>query len=173
MQQQQEQFHARIARIKDPRNTAWKDPETGLVVPKHIRAGKAAKPAPKRGIIGTPVSLVLALFCGALAVLVSRYVRFQLLGGEPGEMSPDIALGLDVMMGLAAAFIFRELFRLQGKLQTMAQLAGIILMIGAMHNLVWIFPDAFASIFSPDWVVTVRDGTQPNSLVFRGQVFTM
>lgn len=169
MQQQQAQFAARIARIKDPRNVSYTDPETGMIIPK--RMVKQKKGALQGGLY--PVSILLAALLGMVGVLVSRYVRFHFLGMTDTDGNPDITMILDMAMGAAAAFALKELFRVSGKLAGMAQTAGIVAMVLVMHNFVWMFPDLFATVFSDGWVDMVTSSTRPNSIFFRGASFTL
>ena len=175
-QQQQQMFQARLARISDPKNIAWTDPETGMVIPKHIRNGKAAMRngktnAPVRSNLGYPLSILIAGIVGALSVIASRYIRFHVLGQDPGDMDPDFALAMDAMMGGAVAFVFREMLKLQGKVQATAQMVGIGAMICLMHNFVWEYPQVFEQLFSTEWVQTVQAETSPQSIYFRGITF--
>lgn len=164
-QRQAAEFHSRIARIQDPRNMSYLDPETGIVIPKKLNNSNAGL----RGtFFGLPVALILSVLVGVLAVVISRYVRFALLGMDDAEANPDVALGMDLALGTAAILALKSFLKLEGRLQGVTQAIALVAAVGLLHNAVWMFPDTFATIYSADYVAMVQGTTEPNSLLFRG-----
>lgn len=124
----------------------------------------------RKPALWTPIlSFVLALSMGALAAMLARYLKFRIAGAPAG--SADLDMGLDVIFAIAIAFLLRELVSLSAVRHMGAQLAGILLAVVTMHNMVHRMPETFTRLFSPDWVSHVTETTEPGTLNFRGQSY--
>lgn len=163
-QRQQSEFHNRIARIQDPRNMSYIDPETGVVVPKRLNSG-----ARQSAALSFPMALVVSIVFGVVGVLISRYVRFYILGLDDGQMNPDVAMAMDAALATSVVLALRGFVHMQGKMPLIAQGAAVIGAICLMHNAVWMYPDTFAMVFSQDYVAMVQETTSPQTVSFRGQ----
>lgn len=118
-----------------------------------------------------PASIVMAFALGLFAVALSRYVRYHLQGGSLTGEDTDLILMIDGGLAAMVGFAIRQMFRFEAKVFITSHTVGIVAMIVAMHNLVHYAPDAFAAVYSPDWVEQVIAETPPNSIIFRGMVF--
>lgn len=123
--------------------------------------------------IGYPISIIWAFAIGLLAVLITRYVRNALAGGTLTGEDADIMMAIDGGLALAVGFVLTQMFRVKGKAQETAKTAGIVVMIGMMHNMVHAWPGAFELTFSPEWVTDVVETTEPKSFLFRGISFAL
>ena len=166
---QKAEFAQRIAQINDPRNTEYVDPETNMLIPKKM--GRKTVQIGAFGRMGYPLSLAMALFSGVFAVMAIRFARFHFLGYNDLEMNADMMFGMDVVMGMGIVLFFRETFNL--KLLSHMALLGTSLMgaVLGLHNLVWMYPAKFGSVFSPEWVAMTKAMAEPNSVLFRGVVY--
>ncbi|MDA8585490.1 hypothetical protein N9L47_04375 [Rhodobacteraceae bacterium] len=115
-----------------------------------------------------PAALVGAALVGMLAVLVARYVRFQLLGGSLAGDDADITMVIDGAIAAGCSFVLFGILRFHGTDYKAAQSFGIIAMVLGMHNLVHSVPSAFNLVFSQGWTNEVIAYTEPNSILFRG-----
>lgn len=120
-----------------------------------------------------PAAIVGAAFVGMLAVLISRYVRFQLLGGSLAGEDADITMMIDGGIAAACSFALFGMMRFSGPEFKAAQSVGIAIMILGMHNLVHAAPSVFKLAFSEGWTDEVVAYTEPNSILFRGASFVL
>jgi len=120
-----------------------------------------------------PLSLIGAALVGMLAVVLSRYVRFHLLGGSLAGDDADIAMLMDGALAAGCSFLLFTVLRFGGAAHKAAQTFGIAAMILVMHNFVHWMPKAFDLTFSPKWTSEVIAMTEPNSLLFRGVSFAL
>jgi len=166
MTQQLSQFHARLGRINDPKNTYWSDPETGINVPRRLNKATIVKnnfPV-KQSMMSVLMSVVLGVIC----LMAARYVRFHFAA------IPDTGTGamtLTVMdCGIATflALLVGGMVQLKTFRHVAGQMSGIAVMLVAMHNLVWIFPTEFAQVYSQAYVDQVISMTEPLSIYFNG-----
>ena len=115
----------------------------------------------------------LALAVGAASFVAAKFVTFK-LGDLPEEFSnPDYILGGEVMLALTLIFVCRLFFNLSRKTHLILSLAGLVAMLGLMHNLVHMEPDLWSSAFSRDWVNDIRASTSPNTAQFRDMVLPL
>lgn len=162
-------FAERLARIGDRSYTHYKDPETGMNIPRRAKAPKARKPSKTEGLRHV-LSFVLAFAAGALGVMAARYVRLHMFGlPDAAEAGSDTLMIMDVVMGGAAAFVVKQLFRMEGKEFMAFQTVGAALAVTLSHNLVWAEPEIFARVYSPEWVELTKSYTEPMTVFFRGQ----
>ena len=120
-----------------------------------------------------PAAIVGAAIVGMLAVLISRYVRFQLLGGSLAGEDADITMMIDFAIAGACSFALFGMMRFSGPEFKAAQTVGIAIMVMGMHNLVHAVPSVFNLTFSPQWTEDVVAYTEPNSILFRGNSFVL
>ncbi len=120
-----------------------------------------------------PMTIVAAVLVGMQAVLVARLLRFHLMGGTLAGDNPDIAMIIDV--GVAIAFSFPIIFflNLRGHKFKAAQVAGIVLMFGVMHNFVHAAPGVFGLLFSEEWTEDIVTYSEPGSVYVRGNYITV
>lgn len=168
---QLDDFNARVKRISDPRNTSYRDPETGLQIPKRIskaeilRANLARKPH----LMG----MVLAALVGAICLMTARYLRWHYLDMSDLGGEVDANLVTDLIIAAGVAIVLGSILRQKTWRHMTAQMAGIGIMVVAMHNLVWMYPEPFAQVYSQAWVDMVQQTTTPQSLALRGAVYTL
>lgn len=167
MSQQLDIFNQRIKRIEDPRNIYYRDPETGINVPK--RVSKAAvlglTNGAKPGFFGILLSIALGLICLAAA----RYGRFNFAEISETAASAHIVMLMDFGIAAVLAFVIGGLIRQKTVRHMMSQTMGIAVMAVAMHNLVWMYPAEFAQVYSQAYVDEVRGSTVPNTLYLGGE----
>ncbi|ATG46411.1 hypothetical protein CEW89_01805 [Celeribacter ethanolicus] len=138
---------------------------------RHKAQGVHGAPAIEPNLKLTQVlSYLLAFAMGGLAAVIARWLRFQLSDGMT-QVSADLDLALDVLFAIVIAFILREAVSLSAVKRMGAQVAGILLAMVTMHNVVHEMPDVFSRLFSPQWVAHVTDTTEPGTLAFRGHSY--
>jgi hypothetical protein len=126
-----------------------------------------------RASVALPASLVAAVICGMIAVVVARFARFHLLGGSLAGDNPDMSMLMDAGIAIAFSFIVFMLLRFEGHALKGAQVVGVFLMLGIMQNVVHSAPWAFNLLFSEEWTTEVTTASEPNSLYFRGTFFAL
>lgn len=121
------------------------------------------------GVVSVPIALIL----GAISLIVARLAIFR-FGGLPEEFAkPDYELAAQAGMALGLVLLLAILFNMVRKRHLLASVAGIVLAMTAMHNLVHMAPGEWAKIFSPQWVSEIRATTEPNTLEFRGASYRL
>lgn len=139
-----------------------------------------------------PANLVGMALLGMFAVFAVRYVRFHLLGGTLAGNDADITMFIDAALAGVAAFIIYSAVGLtmrdanraeRGSMLSLSNLGdnpvkaalvvGIAIMIGTMHNMVHSMPGLFGAVFSEEWTEDVITYSEPGSIYFRGNYFTV
>lgn len=157
-------FHARVQRIKNPRNTSYYDPETDVHVPKHMARKKAAT-SQKETLIG---KFLVSIIIGAIALLFAQVVRIRYFGLI--EQS-DVVLFLEIFVAFWATVMLSSVLNRRKVLERIGQVAGVALMLTAGHNLIWNWPEPMTAIYTTEYVDQVLKQTTQNSVVYRGAVF--
>lgn len=112
-----------------------------------------ARPGNKgRAVLSTPV----ALTSGALAWIWAQWSVPVLLYSTEFWVS--------LLAGFVMVLLLRLVIGLKGPLTLAAQLIGLALAIVGLHNAVHLWPEAFATLFSADWVQEVLATTRPMTI---------
>jgi len=123
------------------------------------------------GNLGYPGSIVGACILGLLTVVASRYIIFHVNGTpNPGD-DPDITMIIDGALAFGLAFTLRTALHMKLKEHLAAKTVGIWIALTCMHNLVHAYPAAWGKAFSPAWVASVTEMTEPKSFFIRGMSF--
>lgn len=159
------EFQARIDRIHGRAQRRGRKmmgrQESEMVAPPSKKQNVSPVPESK---FGNLVMLVLAFACGVAAVVFARWAQFQYgaLPDAPPLVVKDYDFGPyvgtfvgDLAIALVAVFLLRHLFNLKTKWRRGAELGGLMFGLFVMGELVLRAPDAFAAMFSPEWVNTV------------------
>ena len=164
MAQQLGEFNLRVARIADPRNKSYYDPELKMTIP--MRVSKDVINCKKLKKAGFS-ALFPSLFLGAAALMFSHLLccRFSLFTHE----APFLTYGVAGVFAL----VLGGLLRLKTMPHLGAQFAGAGAMVASMHNLVWMFPEQFALIYSPEFVAMVQATTTAGSVTFLGATYML
>ncbi len=161
-----EDFKHRVKRINNPRNMAYFDPDLGMHIPKHVsqdtirRNAKARKPS--------FVAFMASLLIGAGALVGAQALRFRYL--QMTEIS-NATLFTDLLLATLFVLTLSGMMRYRMVRYRVAQMAGVVTVLVAGHNLVWYYPDAAAVVYTADYVQIVRETTAPMSLVFRDTTY--
>lgn len=115
-----------------------------------------------------PLTIVCAFLSGLLAVFVGRYARYHFTGLSDPETDLMLAVVADGGIAMCLGFVLKQAFRLEGSEMIAAQTAGVTVMVGAMHNLVWLFPAAFVWLFSEEWVLFTLEFSQFRTIRYMG-----
>lgn len=121
----------------------------------------------------TLMSLMLALMLGLMAVLLSQYANFHYLSAHLPQPVLDQGRVVDIALAATAALLLVVVFRKTSFAHLLATTAGVVVMLAAMHNLVWVAPDTFAQLFSEDWVAGILSATEPNTFVLGPLAFAV
>jgi len=170
---QKQEFAARVARINagglHTRHTLFVGMEETFVLHGDL-------PRPKRrsdieAEEGDALSMLIAFTFGIVALVLARYLMFQVLGVT---QSPATATDMVIegVLALALAYIVCLPLNASRGVHVIAQATGVALATVALHNLVHLAPDPFVYAFSPDWVAGVLRETAPASLRFGAQTLT-
>jgi len=114
--------------------------------------GRAKPPAKPSSVLASP----LALVSGAVAWVWAQWALPVLLGSTELWVAL-VAAGVGLLL-------LRLVLGLKGPLMLALQLMGVAFAVFGMHNAVHLWPEAFAALFSPDWVQGVLSNTQPMSV---------
>lgn len=115
------------------------------------------------------LKLPLSFLVGFLSFTGGQYTLFRAGGLPPEYALPDYELVAQAGMALVITFAVRLFLNLTGKSQFVMSVLGIAASITLMHNLVHIAPAQWSELFSPQWVDQIRKGTEPGTLLFRGE----
>lgn len=159
-------FHARVQRIKNPRNTSYYDPEADVHVPKHMTRELIAK-SKKETLVG---KFLVSMIIGAMALLFAQVVRIRYLGLI--EQS-DVVLFVELLVAFWAMVLLSAVMNRRKVLERIGQVAGVALMLTAGHNLIWSWPEPMAAIYTAEYVDQVLEETIQHSVVYRGAVFNL
>ena len=164
MADQLDEFNARVRKINDPRNTSYYDRDMEMHVPKRLSKQLIIKAQVKR--VGL-VALICSAGVGAVALLVT-----QLMSTRFGVFGPEAPMVIYASAAILALLIGGFL-----KMKTVphmgAQFAGIWVMVAGMHNLVWLFPQAFETLYSAEYVAAIQATTMAGSLLVFGTTYTL
>ncbi|MBD3679334.1 MAG: hypothetical protein HUJ27_13180 [Rhodobacteraceae bacterium] len=131
-----------------------------------------------------PLSFVWVFLGGLVAAWASRYVIYHLFWHEQvveafrsgvflnTVVSPYI-FSKEIALAFGMSYMVKSMLDVEGRPYLVAQAAGIWVGAGTMHNLVHLYPDLFAMIYSREWIMMVLFGTEPNSvaLLYRDVFF--
>jgi hypothetical protein len=165
---QQAAFNTRVARIRDPRNTHYKDLETGMNVPK--RVSKLTVLNNRKVAPPSVFALMMAIALGAICLVAARFLRFSVL--DMPQIN-DTTMAVELALAAILAFVLGGMLGQKTTRHMVAQVAGAAFMAIAMHNLVWMAPDIFGQYYSQDYVNQVQSQTVPASLFLRGETYTI
>lgn len=167
MKSQLGSFKDRISRIQKPSNQSYRDPETGMMIPKRMskKIIKAGATGPRKA---SRIEVMMSVMIGVFCVMGARYVRFQLAHIPDAGTAAETITVMDLGIAAVLAFILGAMLKHATLRHMVAQTAGIAVMIVAMHNLVWLFPSEFAQVYSQDYVEQVQALTSPQSLYLNG-----
>lgn len=161
---QLESFNDRLARIGDPANQSYFDPESGMNIPKRVSKKRIMKNTrSKPNVAGVLCAPVL----GAVMVLVVNAVFFHI--GLVDQWYPALTL----LVGLVAAILVGSALKMNRLAHFVGKLLGAVSMMAAMHNLVLLLPEPFALAFSPQFVANIQATTELGSLIFLGQSYSL
>ena len=122
-----------------------------------------------RANIKGPVTLVAAVLVGIFAVFLARLARFHLTGGTLAGDNPDVTMIIDAGIAVAVSFVVFSLLKIRGREFKVAQVVGVMAMIGIMQNFVHAAPSAFGLLFSKQWAEDVVTHSEPGSIYIRGK----
>lgn len=164
MADQLNDFNSRVARIAKPDNISYYDPEMQLHVPKRVSKKFINR---KKMTSASKSPLLISLFLGAFALMASF-----LLSGRFKVIDLDAPVLIYAVAGILA-LLLGGILRLKTMPHMGAQFAGMGAAIATMHNLVWMFPEQFAVIYSQEFVAMVQATTEPHSLIFGAMTITL
>lgn len=169
-------FHARLQRINAGQFSRVPKPGVadGDVRSWATRKTKVSKSDLDDGPTGpNPFACFWALATGMLAFGLSQLASFHLAGLPDPTMSADMRMVVDALFSVGMLLSFSLFFDIPGKMAMLFKLIGIFAAMSLMHNLVFLFPDAFVSAFSWEWVRFIQSGSEPVSILFRGESITV
>lgn len=115
----------------------------------------------------------LAFLIGVVSVFVVRLGLYHYSGNAMVTETPDKTLAIEVSAALILSLLLFLSLPFKGISYKLAQLAGVAVMIVAMHNTVHGAPALYSLLFSPDWTAKVTTATDPASLWVRGEVIPL
>lgn len=121
-----------------------------------------------RDNIQGPASYATAFAFGLVAVFLVRLVRFHVFGGSLVGENPDLTMAIDFAAGFALAFGAFKLMPWSGIPFAFAQVAGVIVTLVFMQNVVHSAPILFKLAFSSEWTEETIAMTEPSSMLVRG-----
>lgn len=176
MTPQQIEFAERVARINAASakgvTTLHVGPEESYQIDR-IQSGRRG---PNSEILSNamfPVSLVVCFLIGVLAVLITKWVRFQLTDPVAAPLAPDIDMVVEFLGALVVTTLISQFGGMREAEQKLARVLGVVAGMLCLHNLVHLYPEVFSVLFSDIWVSRVLTTTKPYSILWRGISFTL
>ncbi|TNF20335.1 MAG: hypothetical protein EP318_11135 [Rhodobacteraceae bacterium] len=165
-------FHARLQRINAGQFSRVPQPGVGdetkrAWATKRTRVSKSDLDETAGGT--NPLACLWALVTGILAFGLSQLASFHFAGLPDPTMSADMRMGIDALFAVGMLLSFSLFFDIPGKMAMLFKLVGIFAAMSLMHNFVHLFPDVFRTAFSWEWVRFVQSGSEPVSILFRGE----
>lgn len=158
-------FNARIGRIRNPRNTSYYDQDLGMHIPKRVSRDKIKKAAKKESFLG---AFIVSMIFGALGLMIAEVLRVRYFGlTGPG----NVGLFLELLMAFWCVVLISAMTNRRSVMARIAQVAGVVVMMLAGHNLIWRWPEQMAVIYTPAYVEQVMATTTQHSIVYRGTVY--
>lgn len=110
---------------------------------------------------------VVTVGLGTASVVAGRAMRVAIEGQVPLHLQ-GVHVGpvVDFTLALAISILIGVLLPLHVPHAARLRVAGVWLMSLMMHNLVWLYPDVAARMYSEAWVAEVVSHSRPNSLYF-------
>lgn len=117
-----------------------------------------------------PFTMAFAALVGASSYVAVRAARFHLMKDQVALPETDTNFWLQ-NGGAAAvlALVLAMIFGLRSPFRLLCVLLGVGAAMAGFHNLVHMYPDLFAQVFSPEWVSQLRLSAPNNSWLFMGQ----
>lgn len=140
-----------------------------------LEAGKpeiAVLPDWKRDVFSKS-GIPLAILFGVLSVFIVRLGLFHYSGNALITNTPNKTLAIEVSAALILSLLLFIALPFKGISYKLAQLAGVGIMVVAMHNAVHSAPGFHSLLFSLDWTDKVIAATEPASLLVLGDVIPL
>lgn len=174
---QKSEFLARLARIESgtasSKSTLFVGLNETILVNKKANAKllKKAAAVPQKRL--GPLEVLLCVLLGVFSLVLGLYIRFSITGSGNPLGSPDIEMAINGGLGLTITLFSGYLLRMPLLKMVPVGAVGVMAGVMAFHNLVHIYPEKFAEMFSPIWVDQVIKTTDANSIIWRGVSFTL
>ncbi len=126
-----------------------------------------------RRLGGLKAVLAFALGTLAVALAVALKVRFMPVSVEQALSFGEGQTVVMLALGAGLSFVLTFAFGLRGGAAMTGQMLGVVLAVSALHNLAFWAPGAAEMLFTKDWVEVQRVSAVPDSLIFRGVVYTL
>lgn len=169
-------FALRVARINSgaasSKRTLYVGMDESYVIPEGFgrnRDRAAAGGALRNALL--PLSVALAFGIGFLSHGLALAARFHLVGLPRVKDSPDIEMLTQFMLGFLLALLCARALRLRGAGPNLARSLGVVAGVLCFHNLVHLWPEEAARVFSQLWVADILTATKAHSILFRGLSF--
>jgi hypothetical protein len=169
-------FNARVARIAAGTGSSKSTIFVGLDEAYHVtyrRRGKQSGPAAAVSNVLMPLFLMIGICLGALSFGIATWIRFEMQGQGAGVPNPMAEMGIQAAAALAVVFVIGRALPFRARMVRIAMAISAVCTMFLYHNAVHIFPGAFAQVFSQSWVDLVNASTEPMSVVWQGQSFTL
>ena len=160
-------FHARVKRIKNPRNKSYYDADLGMHIPKRVTRDKIKANKDEESYLG---KFIVSMIIGALALMIAQILRIRYFGLL--EQS-DVAFYLELFLAFWAMVLLSAVLNRRKLTERFAQIAGIALMLTAGHNLIWRWPEQMAYIYTDAHVQLILQQTEELSIVWGASVFAL
>lgn len=119
----------------------------------HSRLQRRSDPSPALELVMVP----LAFCVGLGSVVFGKWVQFHYLTdqGAFGLDAGDMAGGFlgDIIIAIVVSLILKEIMNLKTPVRSWSEIAGFVTGLFSLATIVELFPDAFAALFSPEWVL--------------------
>lgn len=174
---QKSEFHARLARIESgaasSKTTLYVGMDETILVNNKANARllKKATAVPQKRL--GLMELLLCIVLGVFSLVLGLYIRFSITGSADPLGSPDMEMMINGGLGLAITLFSGYFLRMPLLKMFPVGAVGVMAGVMAFHNLVHIYPEKFAEMFSPIWVEHVITATDANSIIWRGVSFTL
>ena len=167
------EFAGRLARVQAGqgsfKSTLYVGPEEAYTVTFGRRGQR--KNGALRNLFGNaayPAIMIIAFSVGIAANIGARMISFVSRTAAPTANTIDYLMVMDFVLAMMLSSIIGVVFRIGIREHLGLRIAGILVGMAGLHNLVHQYPATFEVIFTPAWVGGIINSTEPYSLLIRG-----
>jgi hypothetical protein len=132
-------------------------------------SGRKSRFGKLRGLVLMPTALLV----GVAGVMAAKIAIHMAGLGVPTEEMIDVFMGAEFMLAMIMSTVLGLLLKLRIQDYLGLRVLAIVAAMVGLHNLVHMYPQPFQDFAPGGWGQAVLSGTQPNTLIVRGAVYTL
>lgn len=132
-------------------------------------SGRKSRFGKLRGLVLMPAALLVGV-----AGVMGAKIAIHMAGlGAPTEDMIDVFMGAEFMLAMILSTVLGLLLKLRMQDYLGLRVLAIVAAMVGLHNLVHMYPQPFQAFVPGGWGQSVLSGTQANTLIVRGTVYTL